>query len=87
MLLELVIYIIGSLSNFFAQFLPGTGQVPLLLPWGVDEALSTGVSGYKQLSTVFPPFDIVLQAFLVYIGFRLVIQLLKAVPLLGKTLS
>ena len=77
---------IGTIVTFLAQFFPGNGQVPLLLPWGIDSIMVQGVQGYKILATAFPPFTVVLNAFLIYIGFRIALQLLKAVPVLGRTI-
>ncbi len=87
MILELIMYAISVIVNMFGQFLPGNGDVPLLLPWGIDSIFNQGVTGYKILSTSFPPFAVVLDAFLIYLGFKIIIRLLKAVPVLGKTLG
>ncbi len=86
MILEIIMFAILSILGIFAQFIPGSGQVPLLLPWGLDDIINAGVVGYKTLSTAYPPFAIVLQAFIIYIGFKITMQLLKAVPILGRTL-
>jgi hypothetical protein len=86
MILEIIIYMVGVVLISIGSFLPGSGQVPLLLPWGIDEMVSIGVNGYKVLSTSFPPFQVVLQAFIIYIGFRIALQILKAVPILGRTI-
>ncbi len=87
MIFEIIMYGVTVIINFFAQFLPGNGQVPLLLPWGTDDIVSSGVAGFKVIAQSFPPFDIVLQAFLIYIGFKIILRLLKAVPILGRTLQ
>ena len=52
-----------------------------------DGYIFTGVQGYKILSTAFPPFKVVLDAFTIYIGFRIILRLLKALPVLGKTIE
>lgn len=72
--------------NFFAQYMPGNGDIPLKIPWGIDEILITGVSGFKNLALSFPPFGVIMQAFLIYIGFKIIMQLLKGVPILGRTI-
>lgn len=87
MVFEIIMYGIGVVITYLGQFLPGAGQVPLLLPWGLDTWVNQGVQGYKVLAISFPPFSVVLDAFLIYIGFKIAIRLLKAVPILGKTLS
>lgn len=86
MLFEIAIYMLDTVINFFGSFLPNYGEFPILLPWGLDNLLIQGVTGFKILSTAFPPFQIVLQAFIIYIGFRIIMQLLKAIPILGKTI-
>lgn len=49
----------------------------LVLPWGLDEFMISGVSGFRSLMEFFPPFGTVLTAFLVFIGFKLSVLLLK----------
>jgi len=87
MIFEIIMYGIIVLSDFFGRFLPGYGEVPLKLPWGVDDYVALGINGYKVLAQSFPPMQTILNAFLIYIGFRIAIQLLKAVPILGRTLQ
>ncbi len=87
MIIEIIFYAIGEIINQLAQFFPGYGSFPLLLPWGIDSMVSGGVNGYKILANAFPPFQVVLTAFIAYLGFRIILRLLKAVPILGKTLS
>lgn len=48
-----------------------------VLPWGIDEFLVSGMGQFRSLMEFFPPFATVLSAFLVYIGFRLTIILLR----------
>lgn len=64
----------------FGTFLPKVET----LPWGVDEYLQQGVQGYRLLMIYFPPFETVLTAFLIYIGFKILMQILKSIPFLGK---
>lgn len=87
MILEIIMFGLGYLITAFGSLLPGNGQVPFLLPWGTDEWFSQGITGYKILAASFPPMGVVFTAFLIYIGFKIVVQILKAVPILGRTLS
>lgn len=86
MVLEIIMYVIGQVISVFGVLFPNSGQVPLLLPWGLDDIIISGVSGFKVLATAFPPFTVVLQAFVIYISFKIGMQLLKGVPILGRTI-
>lgn len=57
-----------------------------VLPWGIDTYLQQGVQGYRMLALYFPPFQTVIDAFLIYIAFKIIMQVLKAVPLFGRTI-
>lgn len=87
MIFEIIMYGITVIVTFLGQWLPGYGELPLKLPWGTDDWISQGITGYKILAQSFPPMGVVMKAFLIYIGFKIVIRLLKAVPILGRTLS
>lgn len=86
--------IINVLFETFIKFITGIfswlpdGRLvqadPFRLPWGVDNILVTGVSGYKMLAQYFPPFTVVLDAFLIYIGFKLAVRLLRMIPMVGR---
>jgi len=89
MIVELIIYAIGQVLGFFAGFFPSDPSCSCVtsLPWGLDSIISSGVNGYKEIASVYPPFNTILTAFLILLGFKIAVQLLKAVPLLGKTLA
>lgn len=87
MIVEIIVYIIGRAVQLLGQFFPGYDSLPLQLPWGLDDMVTSGVNGYKVLALSFPPFQVVLTAFLIYLGFRLALKALKAIPLLGRTLE
>lgn len=86
MIFEIIMYGITIIITFLGRYIPGYGDVPLLLPWGTDLWFQQGITGYKILAQSFPPMGVVLTAFLIYIGFKIAIQILKAVPILGRTL-
>jgi len=65
-------FILTIVSFIFAPF-PTISE----LPWGIDSVMVSGVSGFKYLAELYPPFSTVLTAFLVYIGFRVGIILLR----------
>jgi hypothetical protein len=86
MIFEIIMYGITVVITYLGSFLPGYGQVPLLLPWGLDNIVTQGVMGYRILAQSFPPFTVVLNAFIIYLGFRIALQILKVVPILGKSI-
>jgi len=50
-----------------------------VLPWGIDGYLSTGVGYIKGFSVFFPFINTAINAFLIYMGFRLLLIVLKFV--------
>lgn len=87
MLIQLIIYSLIQVVGLLTGFLPNSGEVPLKIPYGIDEILLQGIGGYNMLSTYFPPFQVVLTAFLIYFGFRLALMIIRAIPILGKTIQ
>ncbi len=83
MILQLVIVLILSAVAFPFAWLPDAS----VLPWGIDSILVSAVGGFKSMIVVFPPLGIVFQAFMIYLLFRVGMQLLKGVPFLGRTIS
>jgi len=47
------------------------------LPWGTDAYVVQGVQLFRLLAGFFPPFATLLTAFLLYLGFRLSMILVK----------
>lgn len=87
MISEIIIYAVVQVVSFFTAFLPGAGQVPLLLPWGTDAILLQAVTGYKLLAGAFPPFQTILTAFIIYLLFRIALKMLKVVPFVGNMIE
>jgi hypothetical protein len=87
MISEIIVYAVTRVVQFFTSFLPGAGQVPLKLPWGIDDIVVSGVQGYKVLAQSFPPFQTILTAFTIYISFRIILRLMRAIPFVGNTLD
>jgi len=69
LLIQMLIYVF---SLVLAPF-----PVVTELPWGVDAFFSDGMGYYRYLAEFFPPFSTVLQAFLLYIAFKLAIIVLR----------
>jgi len=53
-----------------------------ILPWGLDDLWITSIGYFKGFMLVFPPLTIVFDAFMIYLGFRLLLIVLKI--FLGK---
>lgn len=87
MIIELLFYIITPVINLLGYIFPGAGQVPLLLPWGMDSIVTTGFNGFKILAQTFPPFNTILIAFGIYLTFRIGLRLLRAIPFFGRTIE
>lgn len=87
MISEIIIYSVVQVVSFFTAYLPGAGQVPLLLPWGTDSILLQAVTAYKDLAIAFPPFQTVLTAFIIYMLFRIALKILKVVPFVGNMID
>jgi len=58
-------------------WLPGAGQYPLYLPWGLDDIVVSSFTYFKSFVAVFPPLEIVLQAFLLYLGWKIAMMFLR----------
>lgn len=69
LLIQALVYVVGL---FFAPF-----PVVTELPWGVDSFFASGIGYFRHMMEFFPPFSTVLDAFLLYIGFRLAIIILR----------
>jgi len=73
MIFSFILLAVTSFLSFVFAMFPTVTE----LPWGVDNFVVSGVGYYKALMHFFPPFSTVLNAFLIYIGFRLGILILR----------
>ena len=55
------------------------------LPFGTDAILVSAISMFKAVMLIFPPFAVVYQAAIVYLGFELVMFVLRLI--LGSRLK
>jgi len=75
--------IFGMFVTIFAvifQYFPIVTE----LPFGSDAILSTGMGYIHFVIAVFPPLGIMLSGFLVIIGFKMLMLVLRAVPIIGR---
>jgi len=73
MITYLILTVLISLVGVIFSLFPTIEE----LPWGVDSFLVQGVGGYKLLATLFPPLSTLMTAFLIFVGFKLSIILLR----------
>lgn len=72
-LIKAVLSLFGGLFSLF----PVVHTLPL-----VDSYLVSGVGYLRFLITVFPPLDVMLTAFLYYIGFKVVLKGIAMIPVI-----
>lgn len=87
MIIQAILDLLISFIGFLTGWLPNSGDAVLKLPWGIDDLMVQGVNGYKILAEAFPPFNVVLSAFIIYLGFRIAMKILRMVPLFGKSID
>jgi len=69
MIIHIFFSIIIIIFNTVVSWLP----TATVLPWGIDEILVFSVGMFKGMMLIFPPLEIVFEAFLAYLSFRLLI--------------
>jgi len=77
MILELLFLIIFGILSVVGIFLPGYGEVPLKLPWGVDQYVETASGWVHSFVGYVWPAEVILTVALIYLGFRLGMVFLK----------
>jgi len=65
---------IAFIGAFFA-WLPNVNT----LPWGIDGFLLTSISLVRRIGEVFPPIGILISFFLIYMGWRLTLLVVKLI--------
>jgi len=82
MIIHVLLASVVSILNGLASFLPKVTVLPF-----VDAYLVAGIGYVNFLATVFPPIATMLNAFLYYIGFILILKFVKILPLIGRFVS
>lgn len=75
----MLIYLLFSLAYLVGVTLTAFLPTAEVLPFGIDPILVNSFQGFYAFMNVFPPLAIVLQAFLLYCGFRLALLLFKVI--------
>jgi hypothetical protein len=84
MIIEIIVFILLRVYSFFSVLFPGSGDVPLLLPFGIDAALVYAMSLWNGFLSFFPyagitwdlflyfvlPFEFLLLVFKLFLGSR-----------------
>lgn len=78
MIIEFLIILLIGVLQFLTAWLPtGPDSVGITLPWGLDDLLINAMSYFRAFIEIFPPAGVVLQAFIIYLGFKLGLMILK----------
>lgn len=82
MLIWLLLQIPLTIINSFASWIPKVTVLPL----GLDAILISGVGYLFYLFAFFPPLQLLYDAFLVIIVFKIGLRVFLMIPVLGKML-
>lgn len=74
-----VVTILGAIPALIIQIFPSMSVSTL--PFGIDSILVQGMSYFKFLITVFPPFGVLWEALLLVIGFKILLKLIAMIPI------
>lgn len=77
MILQILFTIIFSLLGVLLFFLPGYGEVPLKLPWGIDELMQSIVGVFNTAIDSFPYLGTLSTIILLGIGFEIAMMFIK----------
>jgi len=80
MLIYALITVVTMMLSVFTVWFPIVNE----LPWGLDSYILSGFSGIYTLSEYFPPLGMVLDGFLIYMGFKFGMLIFKMIPFIGK---
>lgn len=82
MIITFILGLIVAILNTITAVFPTVTE----LPFGIDSILVTGIGGYKAMASFFPPLSTVLTAFILYLGFRLMLKFFKIIPVFGRAI-
>lgn len=57
------------------------------LPYGIDSFLGGAIGMFRTIGTFFPPFNTLLIAFTIYIGYKITIRLIALIPVVRNSVS
>lgn len=77
MLFQILFFIVFGILSALTFWLPGYGDYPLLLPWGIDELFVTMSSYFHGAIETLPYLEVVLKAFGYALLFEIALVILK----------
>lgn len=75
MIVYLIMLSIGNVLSIMFSFLPSVTT----LPYGIDPIAVQAMGYVRAMIVIFPPLGVILQAFLYYLGFRLILAIVKVI--------
>jgi len=75
MLINFLFFILTTLVSLIFAFLPSGDR----LPYGLDDTLITAVAYYNQFAESFWFLEIIIQAFVLYLGFLIALVIIKLI--------
>lgn len=75
-------YLLTFIDKFFSSVFRVLG-VPQIetLPLGMDEALTTAFGYFNEFMSLYPPIAIIFKAVMFYLGFKVILLILKNIPI------
>lgn len=73
MIISFIAQVFLSGLEFLFMILPEVDE----LPFGLDSTLVSGVGIFRSFMEFFPPFETVLVAFSIYLGFRILMSVVR----------
>lgn len=73
MIIQTIFNFIISVFKFFLSGFPTITQ----LPWGLERTIGTAVSFYRYLGAYIPVLLVIMNAFIIYVTFKLGLLVLK----------
>lgn len=80
MIIYALINVLVWILSVFTIWFPVVTQ----LPFGLDSYFQSAFSVIYVLAEYFPPLQTVITAFIIYIGFRILLFIVKILPFIGK---
>lgn len=79
MLINVLAYFCSMLLTLIFGWLPNGSTLPTFGDVNLDTIFSTGIRYVKFLAVLFPPLTTIISAASIYIGFRLVLIVIKII--------
>ena len=79
MLINTIFYLVNAALALLFSWLPDGTTLPTFGSVNLDTVFSNGVGYYRFLATIFPPLTTVLTAATIYLGFKVVMLIIKLI--------